>query len=327
MLSQPRMPDDLRRPIPPRRAATILGWLVLATLLAVGSAGIVSAGNRPPVAGARSELTYAVDRALDPELKAAAGDLAALSDDVDALGDIGRNALTALIDRDSARLQKAIDAGEPQLALIAEATDSLRTRLQAIPGIGPDDPTRIGTSLRVRYDRLVSALSATDGLSDSWSTLTKGSLAAIALAKSLADHDTQTAAAAKLGRKTKYQQALDVLTKAEDALATSRRFRDTLAAAATDVSILNRWIDLNATYDAAVRELWTDLIKSKGKVTKTVEAAFSAVRTAQAALPPDDRGLILIMADVARGGLNQEVIFIEEARGRLTAASDSLNGG
>jgi hypothetical protein len=324
--SPSRLPDELQRPIPPRRAIAILGWLGLAILLAFGSAGIVSAGNRPPIAGARPELTYAADRALDPELKAAAADLAILSDDVDALGNIGRNALTSLVARDTAGLQKAIDAGQPQLATIAKATDTLRARLQAIPGIGPDDPTRIGTSLRVRYDRLVSALSATDGLDGSWAALTVGSLAAIQLQTSLADHDTQVAAAARLGRQIKYRTALDTLTKADDALTLTRKLRDKLAAS-TDVTILTRWIDLNATYDTALRKLWTELIKSKGKVNKAVSAAFSDVRTAQADLPPDDRGLIVIMADVARGGLNQAVIFIEEARGRLSAAIDSLDGG
>ena len=326
MPSPPRLPDGLRRPVPPRRAAATVGWLGLAALLAFGSAGIVSAGNRPPVAGARPELTYVADRVLEPELRGAATDLATLSSDVDALGGIGRQALTALIDRDTAALQKAVDAGEPQLAVIAKATDALRARLQAIPGIGPDDPTRIGTSLRIRYDRLVSALSATDGLSDSWSTLTKGSLAAIALATSLAEHDADVAAAAKLGRAIKYRQALEALSKGDAALATSRTLRDRLAVS-TDVTILSRWIDLNATYDGAVRRLWAALITSKGRVNKAVGRAFTAVRTAQAALPPDDRGLIVIMADVARGGLNQAVIFIEEARGRLSTASDALDGG
>ncbi len=326
MPSPPSIPDAPRRPSRPRRALAATGWLGLAALLAFGGAGIVSAGNRPPVAGARPELTYVADRALEPELRGAASDLATLSGDVDALGDIGRRALTALIDRDTVALQKAVDAGVSQLAVIAKATDALRARLEAIPGIGPDDPTRIGTSLRIRYDRLVSALSATDGLSVSWSTFTKGSLAAIDLATSLAEHDADVAAAAKLGRGIKYRPALDALSKADAALATSAKLRDRLAIS-TDVTILTRWIDLNATYDAAVRTLWTELIKSKGKVSKAVERAFAAVRTAQAALPPDDRGLIVIMADVARGGLNQAVIFIELARGRLSAASDALDGG
>jgi hypothetical protein len=313
-----------------RRVVGALAWLALAALVAFGGAGIVSATDRPPLAGARPELTWTVDRALDPELTAAAGDLAALSDDVDALGGIGRAALTALVDRDTAALRKAIDAGRPRLDLIAGATDALRARLAAIPGIGPDDATRIGTAVRIRYDRLVAALSATDGLDASWSALTRGSLAAIDLTTSLAAHDTEAAAAAKLGRRFKYKEALVVLDKADAALATSRRLRDQLANT-TDVTILSTWIDRNAAFDGAVRKIWTLLAKSKGKITKTnrkaVEAAFAEYRTAQAALPPDSRALIVIMADVARGGLNQAVIGIEEARGRLSAAADALGAG
>ncbi len=298
----------------------------MATLIALGGAGIVTATNRPPVAGARPELTWTVDKALEPELAAATSDLGALSDDVDAFGDIGREALTKLVDRDTAGLQKTIADGESQLALIAEATAKLRARLGAIPGIGPDDPTRIGTTLRVRYDRLTSALSATDGLAGSWAALTGGSVAAIDLTTSLAEHDTRAAEAAKLGRKFEYKKALAVLDKADAALAKSRQLRDRLANT-TDVDILTRWIDRNAAFDGAVRKVWTLLVKSKGKITADVRAAFEELRSAQAALPPDSRAMIIIMADVARGGLNQAVIGIEEARGRLSAATDALGGG
>lgn len=323
---EPTSPSRLRFPPRARRVANAVGWLAMATLLALGGAGIVTAANRPPVAGARPELTWTVDRALQPELAAATSDLGALSDDVDAFGDIGRDALTKLVDRDTAGLQKTIDEGEAQLGLIAEATAKLRARLGAIPGIGPDDPTRIGTSLRVRYDRLTSALSATDGLAGSWASLTGGSVAAIDLTTSLAEHDTQAAEAAKLGRKFQYKKALALLDKADAALARSRVLRDRLANT-TDVDILTRWIDRNAAFDSAVRKVWTLLIKSKGKINADVRAAFEELRTAQAALPPDSRAMIVIMADVARGGLNQAVIEIEQARGRLAAATDALGGG
>jgi hypothetical protein len=69
------------------------------------------------------------------------------------------------------------------------------------------------------------------------------------------------------------------------------------------------------------------LIQSKGKVTDRVKAAFDELTAAQAVLPPDSRAMIVIMADVARGGLNQAVISIEDARGRLDAATGSLGGG
>jgi hypothetical protein len=309
-----------------RRAAAAAGWLALAMLLALGGAGIVSATSRPPVAGARPELTWAADRALEPELVGATGELAALSEDVDQLGEVGRRALTSLVDRDTADLRAAIADGESQLKTIGDATEILRARLRAIPGIGPDDPTRIGTGLRVRYDRLVSALAATDGLAESWSALTAGSLAAIQLTTSLAEHDQQAEAAATFGRKFQYQKGLAVLDKADAALAESRQLRDRLAKT-TDVAILTRWIDRNAAFDTAVRKVWTALIKSKGKINATVRTAFDELRKAQAELPPDNRAMVLIMSDVARGGLNQAVIAIEQARGRLSTAADALGGG
>jgi hypothetical protein len=309
-----------------RRIVAVVGWFALAVLFALGAAGLINAANPPPVAGSRPELTIVADLALEPELKAAAGDLSALSDDVDGLGAIGRVALTSLVDRDTDALRKATADGKTQLALIAGATDALRARLAAIPGIGPDDRTRIGTSLRIRYDDLVGALTATDGLSASWSSLTQSSIAAIELTDSLARHDTEAVAAGTLGRKGQYRKALARLDLADKALDTSRDLRDKLATT-TDVSILSRWIDLNATYDAALRKTWTLLDKSKGRVTKPIEDAFVELRTATAELPADSRALIVIMADVARGGINQAVIEIEQARGRLSAAAESLGGG
>jgi hypothetical protein len=309
-----------------RRIATAGAWLGVALLLALGGAGIVSATSRPPVAGARPELTWAADRALEPELVGATADLARLSDEVDALGEIGRTALTTVVDRDTDGLRKAIADGEAQLKTIKDATETLRGRLDAIPGIGPDDPTRIGTSLRIRYDRLVAALKATDGLSDSWSALTRGSLAAIELTTTLAQHDLQTAEAAKLGRKFQYKQALTILDKADAALDRSRLLRDRLANT-TDVAILTQWIDRNAAFDTSVRKVWTALIRSKGKINKTVRNGFDELRTAQAALPPDSRAMVVIMSDVARGTMNGAVIAIEQARGRLSAAADALGGG
>jgi hypothetical protein len=309
-----------------RRTAAAIGWFALALLFALGGAGLINAANPPPIAGSRPELTLVADLAIEPALKAAAGDLSALSDDVDDLGTIGRTALTALVDRDTTALSKATADGKTQLALIAEATDALRAQLAAIPGIGPDDRTRIGTSLRIRYDALVAALAATDGLSSSWSSLTQGSLAAIELTDSLAKHDTEAAAAGTLGRKGEYKKALARLDTADKALTTSGQLRDKLATT-TDVSILTRWIDRNAAYDAALRKTWTLLSKSKGRVTPEVEVAFTEMRAAQAELPADSRALVVIMADVARGGLNQAVIEIEEARGRLSAAAESLGGG
>jgi hypothetical protein len=303
-----------RRPI----AAAVL-WMTFALALALGGSGIVAATNRPPIDGSRPELTWTADRTLTVELDAATRDLAALSDLVDRLGSTGRRALVALVDRDAATTHDAIDTGSAQIAEIERGTRLLRTRLAAIPGIGPDDATRIGTALRSRADLLVAALSATDGLSKSWTELTAGSLAAIDLTTSLAEHDKQAVAAVILGSAGEYRKALAVLHRADTALATSKARRDELAKT-VDVGVLTEWIDRNAIFDAALRQVWTLLDRSRGRVTSAIRTAFVALRTAQANLPPDSRALVVIMADVARGGISQAVIDIEQARARLAAA-------
>ena len=94
---------------------------------------------------------------------------------------------------------------------------------------------------------------------------------------------------------------------------------------AVDVAVLTTWIDRNAAYDAALGKVYALLVASKGKVTKAVTDAIAVQKAALAALPGDTRGLVLIMAEIARGGLNRAVISIEEAKGRLSDAVDAFS--
>ena len=55
-------------------------------------------------------------------------------------------------------------------------------------------------------------------------------------------------------------------------------------------------------------------------MTKDVEVAYHEENVARAELPIDSRALIVIVAEIARGGLNQAVIAIEDARGRINTA-------
>ena len=190
-----------------RHLGVAILWFLLALVLGLAAAGIAGASNRPPVNGSRPELTWTTDRRLDPELAAAASDLTALSGQVDALGTIGRQALVALVDRDVPTLRAAADAGQARLIEIGLASAALRTRLGAIPGFGPDDVTRIGSALRVRYDRLVTALATTADLAASWAQLTHATIVATALSTSLADHDALTGRAAGLGARGDFRAA------------------------------------------------------------------------------------------------------------------------
>ncbi|TME83123.1 MAG: hypothetical protein E6I45_04470 [Chloroflexi bacterium] len=130
------------------------------------------------------------------------------------------------------------------------------------------------------------ALDATAGLRDSWNQLTAGTVAAIKLSTLLSTHDRQTATAARTGTRGDYMTALAQLDEADATIAQSEELRDQLANT-VDVSVLTTWLDRNAAYDKALRNLYSALQKSKGKATAAVKAASKAEQQAREQLPPD----------------------------------------
>lgn len=307
-----------------RRFVLALGWLACAVLLAFGSAGLVAGLSREPGTPARPELTWAADEAVRPGLAAATADLARLADEVTELGRLGRAALATLIERDLDRLASTITAGTSLVATIDADAAGLRARLTTLPGVGPGIEGRLGPELRAEYAAILTALESTAGLRESWATLTAGSAAAARLATLLADHDRYAAAAARAGSRGSYSPALTELASATATLDQAQALRDVLANTA-DVTVLDQWLGRNRDLDLALARLYRALRASKGTVTAEVRDAAAAERAAQERLPPDTRGLVVIMADIARGGLNQAVITIELARGRLAAAVGSLD--
>ena len=302
-----------------RRSFFMLAWLVAAVVIALGSAGIVGGLDHLPTTGARPELTYGADREMAPGLDTATGDLRTLSDQVDALAGQGREALTALVARDTPSLQAAISAGETQISTIAASARALRERLAALPGLDAAAAARFGPATLARYATLAAALPAVDALDDDWARLAAGSVPAIELTEHLAAHDRIAGQAVQQGAAGKYAAAIRTLADAQAELASARKVRDQLATR-IDTSTLDTWIDRNATYDTAVGDLWAAVLASPTRVTATVRAAAQREQTARANLPGDTRALVVILGDVARGGLNQAVIAIEEARGRLLDA-------
>jgi hypothetical protein len=303
-----------------RRWFVPLAWLLAAVVIALGSAGIAGGLDHLPSTGARPELTYGADRAIAPGLDAATVDLRALSDQVDALAGQGRDALTALVARDTPGLQAAIGAGEAQIVTIQASARELRDRLAALPGLdAAAAAARYSPTTLARYATLVAALPAVDALDDDWSRLAAGSVPATELTANLAAHDEIAGQAVRQGAAGKYAAAIRTLALATAQLAAARTVRDQLASR-VDTSTLDTWIDRNATYDAAVGDLWAAVLASPTRVTDAVRSAAAREKTAKAQLPQDTSALVVILGDVARGGLNQAVIAIEEARGRLLDA-------
>ena len=91
--------------------------------------------------------------------------------------------------------------------------------------------------------------------------------------------------------------------------------------AGTDPTVLDEWIERNRAYDTraqgAVR--WRSS-PPRASVTVEVQSARREERAAFDQLPPDRRTILVIVAEVARGGLTQAVLAIEEASGRIDAA-------
>ena len=62
------------------------------------------------------------------------------------------------------------------------------------------------------------------------------------------------------------------------------------------------------------------LARAGGKITDDVRDERTAEQEARRRLPPDSRALIVIIAEIGRGGMNGAVIAIEEAKARIADA-------
>jgi hypothetical protein len=265
---------------------------------------------------------------MAPGLAAATVDLEALSAAVDELGRQARLGLAALVAADLERLESAIEDGDRQVVDVRDRASALRARLLALPGVAPDAaapmaPTTelvLGEATRTRFSMLYDALDATTDLPTSWARFTSSSLAAQGLTTVLLDHDASTGQAARLGSSAKYAEAIAQLDTSDAHIATAEAARDKLANT-VDVATLTEWIDRNKAYDAALRALYDALARSNGRVNDEVRDAFEAEQAARDRLPPDTRGLVVILAEMARGGMNQAAIGIEDAAIRLRDAA------
>ncbi len=302
-----------------RVPAIRLVWIVIALLISFGTAGVLATMSQPPGSAGRPELTWNGDAAMEPALDVATRDLQALSDQVDALGSTARQALSQVVAGNADPLGQTIADGTLRLARVQALTDALETSLADVPYTGADWALFVSAGLHRRYEQLAGTSDLAKGLEDDWASFTGRSLAATRLTTLLTRHDEETAAAARMGSDGRYADALAQLDRSDATITESLRLRDDLAGT-TDVSTLSAWLERNAAYDAALRNLYQALIKSGARVTDPVRKAFEREQQARSQLPGDTRGLVVIMSDVAQGGLNQAVIAIEEARGSLAEA-------
>jgi hypothetical protein len=303
-----------------RRLVVAVAWLALLVVIGLGGAGIVNAMDHQPGSAARPELTSVGDGEVGPMLDAASNDLSALADQVAALGVQARGALAALNGVNATTVDEAIAAGDGLVVDLRARSSALRRELAAVPYVGtPGVSIALSAGVAARHAALVAAIDATEGLDDAWARLTVGSISATRMSDLLAQHDDLVARAAQRGRAARYDEALTLLAQADATIVQARKLRDQLSNT-VDVTVLDQWLDRNADYDKALRNLYKLISKVGSRVTDAVREAIAAEQAAKNRLPPDTRGLVVIMAEIGRGGMNGAVIAIEEARGKLIDA-------
>ena len=302
-----------------RRFARTIVWAVVAAALALGGAGLVAQLSHPPGGPSRAELTWSNDQALGAQIDQAASDLQSIEKKVEQLAQDARAALEAVSGADSAAIRAALDSGGRTATLITGSVRQLRGTLDEMPGDSPADALAYSNELLVRRAALFAALDAAGGLSDQWSRITDRSARAAELTIALDAHESTVASAAADGRAARYPQALATLAQARALLDQADELRVELLTA-SDQTTLDEWLARHRRYDAALTALYAALQASGGIVTKEVEVAYHEENVARAELPVDSRALIVIVAEIARNGLNQAVIAIEDARGRINTA-------
>ena len=310
--------DDLQRAL--RTFGLAAAWTAVALLISAGAAGLVVGMDHIPGTAARAELTSDADATAEAALDDAEDQLADLTEDVRELGVLARGALASLSGQDLGTVESAVDEGALLVAGISDRSRAIRAELLEIPGIG-GAAAELTTSaeVRARHAAMLDALEVTEGLDDAWVDLTTGSLAAARLSRLLADHDRIMGEAVLEGRAGNYEPAISKIDEAAALLAEADIMRAQLANT-VDVSTLVEWIRRNRNYEDALRALYTAVDEAGGRQTAAVREAIADERSARKELPPDARGLVVIMAEIGRGGLNGAVITIEEARGRLADA-------
>jgi hypothetical protein len=308
-----------------QRVVLAVIWLLIAAIISVGGAGLVAAMANPPGTPARAELTYEGDLAAQPGLDRAQAELTDLAKDVARLGELGRGALTALVTSDFATLDASVAEGQTLAHGIEDRSAQIREQLLILPGSGPNEALVWSPETRQRRDVALTAVQVTGGLQAAWIRLGAGSATANRLTVLLTDHDRIAGQAAATGRSGKYAAALQTLAQAVAKITEAKTLRDALAKA-MDVSTLTQWLDRNEAYDAALAHLYQATIAAKGKITNDLKQAAIDERRAHDLLPANTTGLVIILAEIGRGGLNQAVIGIEQARAKLQAAVDELAG-
>jgi hypothetical protein len=299
------------------RVFGLIGWLLAVVAIGLGVAGVSAAVNPVPDETTRPELFARTERALAPAMATLASSLDALDIQVESLAATARAALVHLSAQDTAGLSGDLTAGDTLVAEIEAQAAQVQAAIEALPYEEGRD--LLGGATRARIAAALDAVDAVMPLAELWADLSASTVPTVDLITALLAHDQRTFAAVGQGVGGRYAAALEDLTGATAELDAAGGIRDKIAGI-VDTGTLDQWIARNRHYDATLVGLYTDLRASGGAKTPALKAELAAVEAARQLLPPDTKALIVIVGDLAQGGLNQAAIALEQARGALADA-------
>ena len=292
-------------------------WFLAAILIAVGAAGLAVAANPIPDELSRPEIYARADAAVAPGMASIDANLREVQGLVATLSGLSRSALVDLNGGDHDALVAALDQGDLLVVEIGSIATTVAGDIRALP-YDAESP-ELSPSMARRVAAAADAVEAVRPLADLWGRVARGALPASEIARHLADHDLATFAATQDGTAGRYADALQGLGKARAELTGALEIRDQLVET-VDTTTLDIWIERNRTYDDALARLYQALRDADGPGHRRGPRGLRGRPAGAEALPPDTRAIVVIMSDIAQGGLNQAAIRIEEARGALTAA-------
>ena len=304
------------------RALRGLFWTAIFAVLAAGAAGLVGQAWHPPGSPVRAELTYPGDAALDARLDAATASLSEIADEVEVLADAAKATLAELTSSESERLRAAVERGDEAATTIEARAAELRVALADLPGAGPTATIEFSNATLVRRSTVLAAIEAASGLAVHWRQVAARATETANLTAQIARHDQTVLAAAADGRDRRYQRAERILDEALLIVVDIQSRRARLIAG-SEGTVLDEWIIRSRNYDRALQNLYAALRACAcpdGPFTVEVQFANRDERLAFEQLPPDRRTIIVIVSEVAAGGLTEAVIAIDDARGLIEGA-------
>lgn len=292
---------------------------VLAVVLAFGGAGLVGQLTHPPGDARRAELTWTADQALGARLADVSSRLQGIGSLVDDLDADAKAALIAVSSGDATGLATVLARGADRASSIDATVTQLRTTMAALPGGQPSDTTRYSNAILVQRAGLAAALVTVGTLSDEWTRVAARSTDAASLIVAIRTHDSTLASAAAAGVKAQYDTAISLCNASLALLDQITAMRKSFVQP-DQTTILDDWIARHLRYDNALLALYQALKTSGGVRNVDVDAAYREEVAALNQLPSDNREIVVIIAQVSQGGLNDAVLAIEFARSQIDAA-------